>query len=105
MRAVLAILVVLISAPAVAGELQVRVRVTDRGFDIINESPSKLENCSVIVNSKYKKRWFDIAVNGSRDLWFSELQTDNDVRFDPKLDRFERFHLICRGGDILMAPK
>ncbi|WP_046863285.1 hypothetical protein [Microvirga massiliensis] len=89
---------------AKADDLNVTLRGSNRGIVINNPNAFDLGECTVYVNSKFKLGSnFRIPRGSSAEVWYSELMTRNDVRFDPSLDRLQRVFVNCRKPSTMDA--
>lgn len=85
-------------------ELDVSARSNGRSLFLASRSSAALGDCTVYVNDGYTASVATIPATGSAEIWLSEFVSKGALRFDPKLERLRRVHVICRKpsyGDAL----
>lgn len=95
---VAAVLVSMVAAaPARAAEdLAISSRSNDRSLFLTSTSGVAFSDCTIYVNDGYTASITTIPASGSAEIWLTELISKRALRFDPKMERLRRVHVICR---------
>lgn len=87
-------------------DLSLRLQQSPDGLTLTNNGPGEASDCTVIVNSRFRREGIRLPVGQAVNVAAGSL-IGGGLRFTPETDGLDRVHVLCRSpkaADGLFKP-